>query len=112
VTLSIENALFQWEDGYRKLDSARSDASLYRSLGRVVMAVQDELRKRLGSTFSVRELVSLYHEGTDWGLELAIQTVPGQLRVWDSATVVDAAFYLYVREAADFAGGSVRYSES
>jgi hypothetical protein len=72
------------------------------------MAVEDELRKRLGSTFSVKELANLYREDGDWGLELTMQALPERSDLWDSSTVVDAAFYLYMREAADFAGGSLR----
>ena len=84
---------------------ARSPA-LHRALGRAVVAVEDELRKRLGSTFSVKELATLYREDSDWGLELTIDALPGRSELWDSSTVVDAAFYLYMREAADFAGGT------
>jgi hypothetical protein len=110
MRLSVENVVLEWEDGFRKLESAREDPATYRALGKVVTAIQDELRKRLGSAFSVEELASLYREA-DWGLEVAIDTMPDDRRLWDSSTVVDAAFYLYMREAADFAGGSVRYSE-
>jgi hypothetical protein len=108
MSLSVESAVFQWEEGYRKLEEARSEPRHYRALGRVVSAVQDQLRQRLGSTFSVEELASLYYAGTEWGLEIAIETSPHDQALWDASTVVDAAFYLYMREAADFAGGSVR----
>jgi hypothetical protein len=103
----IENAVFQWEDGYRSLEAARSDPRAYAVLGRVVMGVHDELRKRLGSSFSIGELAELYREGTDWALELAIGAAPEDAPLPDTATAVDAAFYLYMREATDFAGGSV-----
>jgi hypothetical protein len=108
VSYSIESAVVQWEDGYSRLEAARSEPALYRALGRAVMAVEDELRKRLGSTFSVGELAQLYREDSDWGLDLTIATLPGRSELWDTSTIVDAAFYLYMREAADFAGGSRR----
>src|SRR5437867_4161742 len=57
-TPEVENAVLQWEDGYRNLEAARSEPTLYRALGRAVVSVQEELRKRLGSRFSVRELAS------------------------------------------------------
>jgi hypothetical protein len=107
VSYPVENAVIQWEDGYRRLETARSDPATHRVLGRAVLAVEDELRKRLGSTFSIEELASLYREDSDWGLELTIEALPDQSRLWDTATVVDAAFYLYMREAADFAAGKV-----
>jgi hypothetical protein len=107
----IETTIFQWEEGYRKLQAARSDPDVYRVVGRVVVAVEDELRKRLGSSFSIEELAILYREDSDWGLEVAMRTVhPGQSPLWDSSTAVDAAFYLYMREARDFAGGFKRPS--
>jgi hypothetical protein len=108
VSYSVESAVHQWEEGYRRLQAANSEPSLHRRLGRAVVAVEDELRKRLGSTFSIKELATLYREDSDWGLELTIDTLPDQSELWDSSTVVDAAFYLYMREAADFAGGALR----
>jgi hypothetical protein len=108
VSYSVDSAVLQWEEGYGRLEATRSDPSLHRALGRAVVAVEDELRKRLGSTFSVKELATLYREDSDWGLELTMQALPERSDLWDSSTVVDAAFYLYMREAADFAGGSLR----
>jgi hypothetical protein len=104
----VENAVFQWEEGYRRLEDARSEPPLYRALARTVIAVQDELRKRLGSKFSVAELAALYREGTDWTLDYAIRARPEDLARWDPGVAADAAFYLYMREAADFAGGRAR----
>ena len=101
----VENAVFQWEEGYRRLEEARSEPARYRALARAVMAVQTELRKRLGSKFSVAELAALYREGTDWTLDLAIRVRPEEIARWDPSVAADAAFYLYMRQAADFAGG-------
>ena len=107
MSFSVESAVHQWEEGYRRLNDARSDPRSHRALGRAVVAVEDELRKRLGSTFTVSELSTLYRDAGEWGLELTIDALPGRSELWDSSTVVDAAFYLYMREAADFAGGVV-----
>jgi hypothetical protein len=108
VTALIENTILQWEEGYRRLQEARSDPKAYRALGREVVAVEDELRKRLGSSFSIEELAGVYRRDIDWDLELAMRRIPPDSVSWDSSTVVDAAFYLYMREASDFAGGSRR----
>ena len=101
----VGNAVFQWEEGFRNLEEMRGNPRAHRALGRMVLAVQDELRKRLGSSFTVRELASLYGEGTDWGFQIAIENASDIDPTWDTATVVDAAFYLYMREATDFGGG-------
>jgi hypothetical protein len=99
---ALENALYQWREGERRLaefpELARAD------LERAVNAVVDELRKRLGSSFVLDELADLYGEGTDWATQLAERLAAGT----DSATVVDAAFARYAREASNFAGGRAR----
>jgi hypothetical protein len=101
----IENAVFQWEEGYHRLEEARGDPGQYRALGRAVVAVQRELRRRLGSRFSVAELASLYRQGTDWPVDVAFAATPAEGEPIDPAVAGDAAFYLYMREASDFAGG-------
>ena len=101
-----QNAVFEWEEGYRRLQAARSDPARHRPLGSAVLAGEDELRKRLGSRFTVTELAGLYRESGD----LAAAT-SGWRRcrratdLSDLSAAVDAAFYLYMREASDFAGG-------
>jgi hypothetical protein len=99
---SLENALYQWREAERRLadtpEPARAD------LERAVEVVVDELRKRLGSSFVLDELADLYGEGTDWATELADRRGAGT----DAATVADAAFARYAREASNFAGGRPR----
>jgi hypothetical protein len=106
MAYSLDNALFQWREGERRLadtpEPARSD------LERAVAGVVDELRKRLGSSFVLDELADLYGEGTDWATELATRHGAGT----DAATVVDAAFARYAREASNFAGGRPRERHS
>ena len=67
----------------------------------------DELRKRLGSSFEIGELVILYGEGTDWADAIAARAGAGS----ETATAVDAAFGRYSREAADFSGGRTHFRE-
>jgi hypothetical protein len=99
---ALENALFQWREGERRVagtpEPARAD------LERVVESLVEELRKRLGSSFVLDELADLYGEGTDWATELATRRGAGT----DAATVVDAAFARYAREASNYAGGRAR----
>lgn len=97
----LENALFQWEEGHRELQ-ALSDPRERRLADRVVDAVREELRRRIGPTFSAAELAELYGRGTDWCQQIAIDVAPS---VADPQTLADAAFWLYLRNAGDFAGG-------
>ena len=99
----LENALFQWEEGWRRLQDLRADAGAQRRADRVVAAVTDELRRRIGPTFRAAELARLYAAGTDWCLEAATGT--GVEPPADPQALADAAFWLYLRGASDFAGG-------
>jgi hypothetical protein len=99
---AVENALFQWEEGERRLreapEPARSD------LERAVFIVLDELRRRLGGAFSVSELAGFYATDVDWATDLAQRSGAGT----DSSWVVDAAFHRYARAATDYGGGRPR----
>jgi hypothetical protein len=66
--------------------------------------VLEELRRRLGSSFSLAELAELYGAGTDWAWEEAQRAGAGT----QAAHVVDAAFARYAREALDYRGGRRR----
>jgi hypothetical protein len=103
VSYPLENALFQWEEGWRVLESIHDDPAERRRADRVVGAVQDELRRRIGPTFPAAELADLYGRGTDWCLQVALDVAPGIGT--DPQSLADAAFWLYLRGATDFAGG-------
>ena len=102
MSYPLENALFQWEEGWRALQ-AIEDVRERRQADRVVAAVQDELRRRIGPTFAAAELAELYGRGTDWCLQVASDAAPTP--AGDSRSLADAAFWLYLRAATDFAGG-------
>jgi hypothetical protein len=102
VSYPLENALFQWEEGWRTLQ-AIDDSRERRRADRVVGGVQDELRRRIGPTFTAAELAELYGRGTDWCLQVALDAAPGFAS--DPQSLADAAFWLYLRGATDFAGG-------
>jgi hypothetical protein len=98
----LDNALFQWESGKRRLDEFE-DPRERRMADRVVEAIRDELRRRIGPTFSAEELADLYGQGTDWCQQVAIDVAPAMEE--EAQSLGDAAFWLYLRGATDFAGG-------
>jgi hypothetical protein len=102
LAYSVENALYQWREGDRRIASAPEAAQA--DLEAAAEAVIEALRRRLGSSFVVDELTSLYGEDSDWALEIARRKRAGT----DAASVVDAAFNRYLREASDYAGGQPR----
>jgi hypothetical protein len=101
--VSYEATVQQWHDGERRLAGAQGGEA--RVLERVTQRIYDDLRRRLGGSFGVDELLELYGQGTGWAEKLAMQVAPADPWAWDGRTVVDAAFGRYVREAADYAGG-------
>jgi len=101
--VSYETAAFQWDEGLRRLRAAPPE--LRPVIDRVVERIVAELRRRLGGRFTTGELVELYGRGTDWAVGIAVDAAPETPAAWDAATVADAAFACYVREAADYAGG-------
>ena len=99
VNYPLQNALFQWEDGERRLREVSGDPR--RQLDRATERVVEELRRHLGSAFRVAELAGLYATRPSWVEDIALTAGAGV----DTGAVVDAAFGRYAREASDYAGG-------
>jgi hypothetical protein len=99
----FDTAIQEWQDGARRLEATppRERAALEL----VADATVAELRRRLGSGYTVDELVDLYGRGTSWVLDLAYRVAPEAPWAWDERIVAAAAFARYVRGASDFAGG-------
>jgi len=95
----LENALFNWEAGIDRLRSLERDGSLRGD--QVTVPVREELRRRLGATFTAADLADLYGAGTDWAPQLP-GVDPSQSDLQD---LIDAAFWLHLQAAGDFAGG-------
>jgi hypothetical protein len=99
---AVENALYQWREGERRVAAAPEPART--DLQAATDAVVEELRRRLGSSFVLDELADFYADDTDWAIELARRHAAGT----DAAIVVDAAFNRYARESRNYAGGIAR----
>jgi hypothetical protein len=101
VAYPLENALFNWEAGIDRLRSLERSGELRGD--DVTVPVREELRRRLGATFTAADLADLYGQGTDWALMLP-GVDPG---LADVQELIDAAFWLQLQAASDFAGGRV-----
>lgn len=101
VAYPLENALFNWEAGIDRLRELERSGQLRGD--DVTVPVREELRRRLGATFTATDLADLYGEGTDWALLLP-GVDPG---LSDVQELIDAAFWLHLQAAGDFAGGRV-----
>lgn len=102
VTTDVLSAKLEWEDVYRGFVEAAHDPSREDDLRRQLEAVMSELRRRLGGTFTLRELANEYARADVWTRDaLAEAEVPGWPRTM--SLVEGAAFHLYARGAVDYA---------
>jgi hypothetical protein len=91
-------AQFAWHDGLRRL---REAGPLAGALLALVEAVHDELRRRVGLTFTIADLARVHSGAEDWFQELAPRVAPKHPDLWDPSVVLDGAFALYARGARD-----------
>jgi hypothetical protein len=98
----VEVARQEWEDGSRRLEAAREDERRYRQLLELLDLVLDELRKRMGQTYTLAELVTAYGDSERWARELLEEraAAPGWPR--DLTLVLASAFDAYQRSAIDY----------
>jgi len=92
-----------WEAGHRRLELASRDDTQAVTLAAQVDLISAELRRRVGSTFTLAMLAEAY-AGADVWVRQAIEEqapTPGWART--VAMVEDAAFHIYARGAVDYA---------
>lgn len=99
---SVVVARQEWEQGTRRLEASRDDPHRYRQLVELLELVYDELRKRVGQTYSLGELATVYGDAERWAREVLDER--GQVSGWhrDLTTVLAAAFDAYQRGAVDY----------
>jgi hypothetical protein len=100
----LDSARHQWEDGRRRLAAAGEDTARSRHLWVLIDAVTDELRRRVGQTFTLAELARAYEGSEDWIRDVVVASTPPRARAGlrDTALVQDAAFGNYARGATDY----------
>jgi hypothetical protein len=98
----VEVARQEWEEGSRRLEAAREDPRRYRRLLELRELVLDELRRRIGQTYTLAELVAAYGDSERWAREALDERAgtPGWPR--DLTLVLAAAFDAYQRGAIDY----------
>jgi hypothetical protein len=102
VTADVESARLEWEDAYRDLAEAALDPARGEGLRLQLETVTSELRRRVGGTFTLRELADEYGRADVWAHDaLAEGAAPGWPRTL--SLVEGAAFHLYSRGAVDYA---------
>jgi len=98
----VESARSDWSDGYRRFLQAAAEPATAQLRHRELEVVTDELRRRVGGTFTLAELGATYLDAEAWS-RVAVgerASSPGWPRTL--TIVVDAAFHLYSRGALDY----------
>jgi hypothetical protein len=101
VVSAVDAVRQQWEEGNRRFESQAGDLVFPQLLEQFEVAT-DELRKRVGETFTLAQLADAYGSSDHWLREAVEEraAVPGWVRYL--SVVQDAAFHQYARGATDY----------
>jgi hypothetical protein len=102
ATGALDATRHEWEEGYRRLESASGDRQRYHALLAELEVVLDELRKRVGQTFTLDDLAATYAGADRWVQEAVAEHEPAPGWPTRLTTVQDAAFHVYSRGAVDY----------
>jgi len=100
--VDLDLARQQWEDGNRRVESARTDTRRYAALTAQVDVVVAGLRERVGQVFALDELADAYEGADEWARTLLDEADPDGGPSHEPGTVADAAFHAYARGALDY----------
>lgn len=102
TSVEVELARSQWEDGHRRFQEESENPARQEVLLLAFEAVADELRRRVGQTFTLLELAQEYAHADEWVRAAVAEHArfPGWVR--HLTMLQDAAFQLYARGATDF----------
>lgn len=100
MSASTESAKQEWEQAYRSFADV-TDPALEERLARQVEAITTELRRRVGGTFTIGELVDEYVRADVWTRDVLSEQ---GTREWPRtlALAEGAAFHLFARSAVDY----------
>jgi hypothetical protein len=100
--VAVETVRQEWEEANRRFEEAARDRSLRPRLLEQLEIVLDELRKRVGQTFTLEALAQAYGEADRWAPEAVEERAPAPGWPRHLADVQGAAFHMYQRGAVDY----------
>jgi len=100
---TVTSARQEWEEGRRRFETEAHDPRRAEVLHAQRDAVVAELRRRIGSTFTLAELAAVYVDSERWLAQVLEERAPS--RGWSRTASIagDAAFHAYSRQALDYA---------
>jgi hypothetical protein len=102
MAADVESARREWQDAYRRLEQESREPGRGEPLWAQVDVISDELRRRVGGRFTLRELAAEYRTSEVWARDVVSRRapVPGWPRTL--SLVEGAAFHAYSRGAEDY----------
>jgi len=98
----VEVARQQWQEGYRRFQTLAHEPARRDRLYLELETISDELRRRIGQTFTMAEAAEVYGDAERWATDTVAERAPARSWPRDLAIVLDAAFCLYARAAVDY----------
>ncbi len=102
MAVDVESARRDWQDAYRRLEHEARDPRRGELLWLQFEVVSDELRRRIGARYTLRELATEYGTSDAWARAVVSEraAAPGWPRTL--SLVEGAAFHVYSRGAQDY----------
>ena len=102
MSVSVDAVRREWEQGDRRLEALATDRRAYAALLEQVDVLVDELRRRVGQTFTLAELAEAYAGAERWSRDAVAERAPGPGWARTLSIAEDAAFHRYQRGAIDY----------
>jgi hypothetical protein len=102
VPPEVESSRRDWEDAFRRYEAELRDPVQAERLWAQVGLLQEELRRRVGSVFTIAELAAEYRNAEVWAREAVSVRAPAPGWPRTLSIVEGAAFYVYARGAVDY----------
>jgi hypothetical protein len=101
VTAAVELALLEWAEGTRRLAALALPARRRYIVELLVGEFDAEIVRRVGQSFDLAKLASVYAASEPWCLDVA-QRVTDEPWAYDLSVVAPAAFARVARDAVDY----------
>jgi hypothetical protein len=102
MAMLTETVRREWQDSHRRFEQLVRDPVAGPRLLEQLEVVTDELRKRVGQTFTLDELAAAYRGAERWTRDAIAEHAPTPGWPRTVAVVEDEAFYQYQRGALDY----------
>ena len=102
MSRDVQSSRQDWEEAFRRYETELRDPTQAERLRPQLTLLREELRKRIGSTFTLAELADSYRTSEPWARDAISEraAAPGWPRTL--SIVEGAAFHVYSRGAVDY----------